>query len=454
VSGEETTDGTSLRSLARKISATNGGVNGYARSLSESDESLTEDGLLVYTQTGSGTAANTGTVYSPDGDPVSGAVVTLTPSSGGSPITATTDSDGAFAFVDVPVTGSSTSYDFKVVASGLGNYRVNNDPYAADETYVSSVEMTEDPQTFDESGTTALLGQEVLGTVGSNQYPSDQRVPPTIKVAMFRQTANCARDSANAYASRWYPWRFYVLHTAAGELYNTWGAKTWKATAAPIQGYAWAETRDGFEARGADESSFAHIENTTNDQCFKPQRKVPTAWGNRVGEVLEKRIVNNAGNIVHTTYRGGDSNDGCTPSEFPSNGNMLGQWSAKARAESDTSACGGDETWQNVTEYYYSYDVTGGSAPNAPNISSQRLNDGVRLNFDTPGAWKYEAQLYVNAGPDSGWYVIKKVGWGNKIRDIRTKVEYTTSACRSYRVRATNPVGNSSYSYYGEVCPS
>ena len=167
--------------------------------------------------------------------------MTLTPSAGGSVITATTDGDGAFAFVDVPVSGSSTAYDFKVVASGLGTYRVDNDPYEADETYESAVEMTTATQTFDESGTTADVAQGGGAGSGSDQYPSDTRVPPTIKVAMFPTTTQCLRSSNTANFVRWYPWRFYMLHTAVGEVTTEWGPKAWKAVAAVVQGYAWAE---------------------------------------------------------------------------------------------------------------------------------------------------------------------------------------------------------------------
>ena len=157
----------------------------------------------------------------------------------------------------------------------------------------------------------------------------------------------------------------------------------------------------------------AHLENTTNDQCFKPHRKIPTSWGDRVGDVLERRIVNNSDNIVHTFYRSGVQECVEAP-PYDQNGNRLSQWGALARANSNTSNCGGDETWQNIDEYYYTYDVVMGSDPSNPNTGHHQINGGIRLEFNTPGAWKYEIQAYFS-GPDAGWYVIKKLGWGNKV---------------------------------------
>jgi len=50
--------------------------------LSEPEESMTEHGLMVCTSTAPGTAAVTGVVLGPSGDPVTAAVVQLVPSIG------------------------------------------------------------------------------------------------------------------------------------------------------------------------------------------------------------------------------------------------------------------------------------------------------------------------------------------------------------------------------------
>ena len=59
------------------------------------------DQLQAYTSTDSGTSAVTGVVVGTS-DVVPGATVTLKPSSGGSSTTVTTDSNGGFAFVNMP----------------------------------------------------------------------------------------------------------------------------------------------------------------------------------------------------------------------------------------------------------------------------------------------------------------------------------------------------------------
>lgn len=128
-------------------------VNGQAvgsltTSILSPDYTDSPDYLQVYTSTGSGTAALTGVVTSSSGV-VAGASVILqapcvTSTSSpciGSQTTVTSDSNGGFALVNIPVATSGTPYTLIVSAAGYGSYTVTGDTYDPDTTYQTTVDL-------------------------------------------------------------------------------------------------------------------------------------------------------------------------------------------------------------------------------------------------------------------------------------------------------------------------
>lgn len=426
-------------------------TSSYSKVLLSSEDSLAENGILVYDSTAPSTSAVTGVVIDESGAVVVGAQVTLTPTGGGASLVAVTDTDGAFAFVDIPVAGVSQRYDMRVVATGFGQYQIRNDVFESNVTYTTAVELNESSQDFDESGTiTSDMALEQAGS-GSSAYPSDSKVPATIKVAMYDQSSTCARSSGAASRSRNYPWRFYVLHVAVAEIDTRWQLSEWRAVSEAIQTYAWKHRTVGdksFPKQGGGSVS-APVDNTTNYQCFRPQRKIPTSWGDRLSVVLETRVADSKGKLIYTYYRAGSY--ACSETTYPKDGGTLSQNGARARGQSTTTGCGGDESWKDIVDYYYVPSVKAGVVPGTPTISSSRISGGVRLNFDTTGGWKYEVEWYITA--ERAWHDVALVGWSSSQRKVKDSVNVQTGACFSYRVRALNPVGASGFANYGTLCP-
>lgn len=208
----------------------------YSTTVLDEESTLAENGIAVYTSTAPGSFAITGAILNAGtaiGDPVANATVTIQPSAGGSSLQATTDVDGAFAFVDVPVVGESQLFDFTISAAGFGPYSVVNETFVADETYVISAELDSSTQSFDESqpAEDSTVGPTVTGTSG---YPSHIRVPPSIMVEIWERIDDCAKGDRKI-TTKNYPWKFYVLHVATAEIDSRWGRKAWKANAAAIQ---------------------------------------------------------------------------------------------------------------------------------------------------------------------------------------------------------------------------
>lgn len=184
----------------------------YSTTFIDEESSLSESGLTVYSSTSPGTFALTGTVLDAAGNPVISAAVNVVPSSGGTTVATTTDADGAFAFVDVPVVGTAQAFNLNVAKGGFGNYAVTNDPYEASGTYLTSVELDTTTQTYDEGHS---LADSTVGflSAGSAGYSSQERVPPTLKVALYPLDDKCARKSDSRRAVKKLPMEvLYLAH--------------------------------------------------------------------------------------------------------------------------------------------------------------------------------------------------------------------------------------------------
>jgi len=285
-------------------------------------------------------------------------------------------------------------------------------------------------------------------------------VPPSIKVALFEKDPDCRRETDTVRDVKNYPWKFYVLHVATAEIYADWRQKAVRANAAVIQNYAWSWRLRGLQQYGSNDK-LAHIENTTNRQCFKPHKKVPTAWSSHVNDVLDERVVNGNGDIFETQYRGGDPSGKCIESLYPRDGDKLSQFGSNARAEGDSADCGGAEIWRDIVEYYYNPTVQPGLAAAGPDTGYSKEPGKVRLSFSSTGSWEFEVQVELDAGEGPVWSRIHKRGWSTKLREIINAFTYDPpsdrqGSCHPYRVRATNPVASSSWVLFAggqSICP-
>ena len=123
-------------------------VGTYATEVWEPGEVDNDRGLAVISTTASGTWALTGIVQDQStGSPVLNATVSLSCTEC-STLTTTSNATGAFAFINVPVSSTST---LAVDAPGYGSYTVRSGPAAADEEYQTTVELTSEPQAYDDS---------------------------------------------------------------------------------------------------------------------------------------------------------------------------------------------------------------------------------------------------------------------------------------------------------------
>lgn len=241
----------------------------YTTELWSGEDTGSTDGVNVISSTASGTSALTGVVVDGiTGDAVAGADVTLT--AGGTSTSTSTDSNGGYAFINMP----ANTYDLSIDASGYGDYTVMNAELAADDEYEQTAALLNDVQSVDVSDatpTTSLIAQTPVSA--SDTYPSVRRPPPTIRVALHGTLTNgvsrysCSNDfSTNPYLrTLTYPWRFYVLHTGWGEAGpGPWpngkyfGQVGWSAVAAAINSYGWYWKRN----RSPNVPSGADVDNT------------------------------------------------------------------------------------------------------------------------------------------------------------------------------------------------
>jgi Carboxypeptidase regulatory-like domain len=417
------------------------------------EESLAPDGLVAPASTPPGTFALTGVVVDDHRAPVENADVSLVPSGGGQELRARTDEDGAFSFVDIPIERRRQRYDFAVTAGGFGAYRVLNDVYESGEAYVITSELSARSQIYDEAGHTS--NQTGTRRAGSRVgYPSATRVPPMIRVAMYRHVDGCA--TGRYIERRRYPWAYYLLHVAVAEIDTRWGQRAWKANASAQQNYAWFHKIGG-------PKEWIHggfVTNTTAYQCFKPHRRVPTVWSEWLPGVLDERIRRRVGGIQETQYRAGSYS--CKEWLYRKNGNKLSQNGSRARANVNARGCGRHEGWRKIAQYYYTGKVVRGLPPKAPRHTWEVVRDGrLQFHFRSVGAWRYSVQRLFEECPGDTvgpcWEVIGNTRWSPEDREIQNTFAFDPEGrCFSYRVVSLNPAGASRPAYFGKglaLCP-
>lgn len=412
-----------------------------SQTLFSPEEALSDSGLLVYDRTAPGTFALTGVVADARGRPVHHASVTLAPTAS-SPVSleTTSDSDGAFAFVDVSVDGAAERFDLSVHAPGFGSYRISRDLFTTDETYQISVELGPRPVRHDASALPA--DRSTLATVsGRGGYGSTSRVPGGVRVRLYKHVDGCAAGRYRR--SRNFPWRFYVLHVATAEINGLWGKRAFKANAAAIQNYAWAHRIAG-----------SPLNNTTQYQCFMPWRKIPSRWGRWVRDVLDERITHHG--IQVTQYRAGSYR--CREKSYKRNGNIMSQNGSRARARRNSRRCGRHEPWRRLAGYYYSGAIRKSLSPKIPRHSYSRRANGVHFRFRAPGAWRYIVQRRRRAcHRPACWKTVWNEGWSWGRRAIRKSMTYRTGKCLKYRVKSRSPAGPSKFVTFNRgrsICPT
>lgn len=410
-----------------------------------------------------GTAAVTGVVLDDTTSaPIVGASVMLRPTAGGPGTPYTTTSDGAFAFTNIPaVAYPGTTYNLTVSAAGYGSVSVTADPYVDGESYEQTITMNGAIQTDDVSQGTAQGDQSTAAANGAlPPYASFRRTPPTIVVGNFDRNDKCQSTTGVLESTKRWPWKFYVLHVAASEIDSEWQDGAFRANFAAEQNYAWyyAERPEG---------DTYNIGDTTADQCFRADRKVPASWRKLLSgsdastTPLMNRVATSSGDIQKTYYNAGSY--ACN--DKPQDGNVLSQRGTLYREQN--SDCG-SANWQSQLNYYYTGTIKAITSPPAPNTSFSRPTNAVKLNFPSQVSdgnshtsnvgWRYEVDRCTRSNPVNPctWVIIYDAGWNSSKGTVPTSYAYNVTSCTIYRALASNPAGKSPYASFNngnDICP-
>jgi hypothetical protein len=465
----------------------------YTTETWDPEEVNADKGLDVVTSTAPSTWALTGIVMrETDGTPISGATVTfyrdLNPLIMARPdddppltVTVTTDADGSFAFVNLPVSGVRYWESLTVAATGFGNYELQRMKNTSGHTYQKTVELGASAETYVEAtqsvGTASRASFSAATAAGyvSHRYP-----PPSIRVAEYKPLmSNCEIDLDNppAYNVRRYPWDFYVLHVLGNEVSSSWPTEAIKAVGQAVHSYAWFHTVNPGRAIGG-----ADVQNNSNQfQCFRHKnRKIDVAYRRVARTIFSHRLLDANNAIAEARHEAGVA--GCN--SYASQTNNLAQLGAKDWAED----CGlGDPgEWRDILNVYYSdppipnvpgtgpLHVADAFAPRRPNrVSYDNITAGqgnIKFFFRTIAAnsagresavgWAYQIDR-CRTYP-CGWsrvYGRPRSGFRRAIGGVPTSVTINDplSFCYSYRVRAWSPIGWSPYTYFRgglPICPA
>lgn len=427
----------------------------YSTSFWPGDATGSDDGLYVVSSTPSGTTALTGVVQDPSGAPVSDATVTMNCSACNTTVTTTTDTLGSFAFSDMP----AGTYNLSTDAAGFGSYALNNDPYAADNTYDVVEQLQTTPITYDEAnGTGTAVDNTNLDSSTPGTAYSQRRVPPSIKVEMLNTYPRGSSQFCETFGGPAnppvvnYAFDFYVLHVVQGEVSNLgYNSEAMHAFMSLVQNFAW------FHKTKGGTYDVTNAANTYAGQCFRPEEKVSVQqWNTWLQDVLPTRIADGSGNLRETPYASGTTTNCDDPAE-PAHAGKASQLGL--RTHSSNSSCL-VATWQDLADYYYptswavygpagtngvnGTDIFGTLAPPVPVTSYSASGGALTLNFRSHvdgqnTAWKF----YLQHLTSSGWRTFKIVKWRHSTRSVPESSTFTPSGCMRYRVKAVNPVNGS-----------
>jgi hypothetical protein len=466
----------------------------YTTETWDPEEVNADKGLDVVTSTAPSTWALTGVVIrETDGTPISGASVTfyrdLNPMIMARPdddaplrISGTTDADGSFAFVNLPLSGARYWETLTVAASGFGNYELQRMTNTADHTYQKTVELGASAQTYVEA-TQSVSGasRASFSAATAAGYVSHRYPPPSIRVGEYKPLLpNCEIDLNNPpadYDVKRYPWDFYVLYVLDNEVSPTWPTEAIKAVGQAVHSYAWFHTVNPGRAKdGAD------VQNNSNQfQCFRHRnRKIDVAYRRVARTIFSHRVLDADNAIGEARHEAGDP--GCN--SYPLQVNNLAQLGAKDWAED----CGlGDPgEWRDILNVYYSDPPIPGRPGTGPlhvaDAFAPRRPNRVSYDNITAGQGKIKFFFRTIAGNSAGRE--SAVGWAYQIDRCRTfpcgwsrvygrprsgfrralpgvptsaTISAPFSFCYSYRVRAWSPIGWSPYTYFRgglPICPA
>lgn len=438
----------------------NGGTGSYATDLETSDETDTPNGVRAVDATGSNTWAITAAVIDDTtGNAVTGATVTLTPSSG-SALSASPNSDGAVSFVDLSV---SPTWTITITAPGYGTYTGTNFTAVANETYETTIDMTSAAQSDDFSDTSSDAAQNASTAGSGPNYASQRDVPPKIRVAMHPLTHLCG-EASTSYTTKIYPFAYYVLHAINSEIAtSTYHDAAAKANLEAISSFAWfAEIHQIINETG-------DLTNSNNQVCFRPHKPFPHSlllkYRDWLQGPLRYRIaVTATGKMAASQFKAGASNCNLDQTAYNVPLGQLSQNGSKALENN----CG-YTSWKKIDNFYYQKltdyypphattpsTVQQGNGPPRPTTSYSTGSGSVTLNFESKASdgashvsnvgWNY----YVEKKDSTGWHRIYHSKFDWTTRSIALSHTFSVSGCYKYRVRASNPVRASKYtSFHG-----
>jgi hypothetical protein len=376
--------------------------------------------------------------------------VTLT--SGATTISTTTDSDGAYAFVNVPA--SAGSFDVSMTAPSYGRYTQRNNAVTAGGTYQMTSSLGPSAQTFDETSAALAPETQDASTAAAGTYYTQTRVPPTINVQMLDvyppgardaqgNSLNCAPQSSqpSPVPVRPFATPFYLLHVATEEVgflrMNRVGMRAFFALAL---NFAWFHKTLGPPY---------DVTNSTISQCFRPESIVDSRWRAWLQTVLRHRLAKPDGSLVFTQYRGtGDRDKPCSHPGFPPGGAIASQ-NVLAGLSDPSTACPHISDWRRLATYFYGNSrLVLGQVPPHPQTSYSVSSGSITFNFrslwssaGTRMAWRYLLQRYDSA--NARWAKIVSFSENAVSGAIRQSYTYTAGAgtCQKYRVLSGNPVG-------------
>lgn len=441
--------------------------NGVPSSLAQNcDDGFTPDGiaLCVFKPNVATTTALTGRVIDEHSyAPISGAVVTFTTSSG--PLTAISDLDGQFGFVDLPIGGDGeTRGTLEVSKTGYGVYRVTNEMLDGGTGYGASVLMSTSDHIEDLAVKTdtamPLSGNDNMQTAGSDlncpgstaQF-DDCRVPPIITVKPYVECGSTAR------ANQTVPWKYYVLKTVGGETRGEFSQlsgfrkkiRYLRAMASVVSNYGWFHRLDG---EGTQSNP---IDGNSNRQCYRPDIPVAEWWPksadnarqNADAAFMMRAVYHDKTadryRIKETFHRSASSVTTCSPPYTVDGVYVYGQHMATYCANQK------DWHWQKLVAKFFPKKFVYRKA-HAPDIDSKDATPGdnsgdVKITWDGTGIWFSRVyRCHTDVGNQICDELVFKGGFtgGNDNGHIeRTTVDKNrpSGSTQTYQVVVVDPAG-------------